>query len=149
MTADPWQPFREGLRTTSPTETERAAASLAPHLPVDCVLALHGDLGAGKTTFVKGLARGWDIPTTVTSPTFQLHVIHRGQRQLVHLDAYRLNDGSDLDALMLGDFLQSPYCLAVEWPARIADALPEETIHLYLDPVTPGTHRIGTTPLPE
>ena len=142
----PWQTLHEGLRTTSPAETERAAADLAPHLPVDCVLALHGDLGAGKTTFVKGLAQAWSIETTVTSPTFNLYVIHRGLRQLVHLDAYRLHDTSDLDSLMLVDFLRSPYCLAVEWPERIADALPEETIHLYLTPMAQGIHRIGTTP---
>lgn len=124
--------LRSGVRSQSADETEALAAELAAILPMDSVLALHGDLGAGKTTFVRGLARAWDIQEAVTSPTFNLYTIYSGQRQLIHLDAYRLQSGADLDALMIEDFLQSPWCFAVEWPERIPDALPENTWHLYL-----------------
>lgn len=131
-----------GLRTSSATETEALAAELAAVVKEDSVLALHGDLGAGKTTFVRGLARAWGIEEAVTSPTFNLYTIYSGQRQLIHLDAYRLDSGADLDSLMIEDFLQSPWCFAVEWPERIPDALPESTLHLYLTINPDQSHQI-------
>jgi len=131
-----------GVRTGSAAETEALAARLGAALPPDSVLALHGDLGAGKTTFVRGLARAWGIEEAVTSPTFNLYTIHKGERQLVHFDAYRLESGADLDALMIEDFLRSPWCLAVEWPERIPDALPPDAWHLYLTIDADRSHRI-------
>jgi tRNA threonylcarbamoyladenosine biosynthesis protein TsaE len=124
--------LQSGIDSYSAAETERLATQLGQVLPPDTVLALHGDLGAGKTTFVRGLARAWGIREAVTSPTFNLYTLYRGERQLIHLDAYRLESGADLDALMIEDFLESPWCFAVEWPERIPDALPEGTWHLYL-----------------
>ena len=115
--------LRKGLRSRSAEETESIAAQLAPTVRADSVIALHGDLGAGKTTFVRGLARAWGISEAVTSPTFNLYTIYKGARQLIHLDAYRMESGAELDALMIEDFLQSPWCFAVEWPERIPDAL--------------------------
>ncbi|WP_269523852.1 tRNA (adenosine(37)-N6)-threonylcarbamoyltransferase complex ATPase subunit type 1 TsaE [Coraliomargarita parva] len=135
--------LRAGLATRSAAETDAAARALAPHIPEDHVLAFHGDLGAGKTTFIKGLARGWGISEAVTSPTFNLYTVYQGSRQLVHLDAYRLHDGSDLDSLMIEDFLQSPWCLAVEWPERITDSIPDQAWHLYLElDLKANCHRI-------
>ena len=134
--------LQQGICSHSAAETEALAAKLAGELPPDAVLALHGDLGAGKTTFVRGLARAWGIREAVTSPTFNLYTIYRGERQLIHLDAYRLDSGADLDALMIEDFLQSPWCFAVEWPERIPDALPEDTWHLYLTINKNHSHQI-------
>jgi tRNA threonylcarbamoyladenosine biosynthesis protein TsaE len=130
----------------SAAQTEALAARFASVLPVDTVLALHGDLGAGKTTFVRGLARAWGIKEPVTSPTFNLYSIYQGERQLIHLDAYRLNSEADLDALMIEDFLRSPWCFAVEWPERIPDALPENTWHLYLTINADQSHQIRLAP---
>jgi tRNA threonylcarbamoyladenosine biosynthesis protein TsaE len=125
--------FRAGLTTSSAAETQDLAARFAADLPPEAVLALHGDLGVGKTTFVQGLARGLGITEPVTSPTFNIFVVHRGAgRTLVHLDAYRLTGPAQLDTLMLEDFLRPPYCLAVEWPDRVAAWLPPGTIHLEL-----------------
>ena len=125
--------LRAGVTTASAEETQSMAAALAPALPVDATLALHGDLGVGKTTFVQGLARGLGITEPITSPTFGIFALHRGSRRsLVHLDAYRLASASELDALMLDDFLVTPYCLAIEWPENIAAWLPRGTIHLDL-----------------
>ncbi len=121
------------MATASAEETQALAAELATNLPVDATLALHGDLGVGKTTFVQGLARGLGVGEPVTSPTFNIFTLHRGgARTLVHLDAYRLENAAQLDALMLDDFLVSPYCLAVEWPENIAAWLPAGTLHLDL-----------------
>ena len=134
--------LRSGIRSQTASETEALARHVASLLPADSVIALHGDLGAGKTTFVRGLARAWDIKEAVTSPTYNLYTIYQGSRQLIHLDAYRLESGADLDALMIEDFLKSPWCFAVEWPERIPDALPEETWHLYLTINEDQSHQI-------
>ncbi|PHX71881.1 MAG: tRNA (adenosine(37)-N6)-threonylcarbamoyltransferase complex ATPase subunit type 1 TsaE, partial [Opitutia bacterium] len=112
--------LRAGVTTSSADETQALATEFAAALPPDATLALHGDLGVGKTTFVQGLARGFGILEQVTSPTFTIFTLHRGTRTLVHLDAYRLDRAAQLDSLMLEDFLTPPYCLAVEWPENIA-----------------------------
>ena len=139
---DPLKELTDGICSHSATETETLAARLAEQLPPDAVLALHGDLGAGKTTFVRGLARAWGIAEAVTSPTYNLFTIYSGDRQLVHLDAYRLESEPQLDALMIEDFLESPWCFAIEWPERIPDALPENTWHLHMIIQANQTHQI-------
>ena len=140
------QQLTAGVRSGSAAETEALAARLGAVLPADSVLALHGDLGAGKTTFVRGLARAWGIEEAVTSPTFNLYTIYNGDRQLIHLDAYRLESSADLDTLMIEDFLKSPWCFAVEWPERIPDALPEDALHLYLTINEDQSHQIRLEP---
>ena len=135
-----------GICSRSAVETEVLAAKIGAILPVDTVLALHGDLGAGKTTFVRGLARAWGIQEAVTSPTFNLYTIYKGDRQLIHLDAYRLGSGTDLDALMIEDFLQPPWCFAVEWPEHIPDALPQDAWHFYLTINEDQSHQIRLIP---
>lgn len=122
--------LRDGISTTSAEETEALAASFAPTLPPDTTLALHGNLGAGKTTFVRGLAKGLGIIDPITSPTFSLYNLHRGPRNLLHLDAYRIEHPREVDALLLEDFLISPWCLVVEWPEKIAPWLPEDALHI-------------------
>jgi tRNA threonylcarbamoyladenosine biosynthesis protein TsaE len=124
--------LRVGVVTASAEETQTWAEQFAAALPPDATLALHGNLGVGKTTFVQGLARGFGIGHAVTSPTFTIFNLHRGARTLVHLDAYRLENETQLESLMLEDFLTSPYCLAVEWPERVASWLPADTWHLTL-----------------
>ena len=131
-----------GICSRSAAETERIAAKIGAILPVDTVLALHGDLGVGKTTFVRGLARAWGIQEAITSPTFNLYTIYKGDRQLIHLDAYRLGSSADLDALMIEDFLHPPWCFAVEWPERIPDTLPVGAWHFYLTINEDQSHQI-------
>lgn len=125
--------LRAGITTASAGETRAVGVELAAALAPDCTLALHGDMGVGKTTFVQGLAHGFGVTDQVTSPTFAVYTIHRGSpRTLVHLDAYRLENERQVEALLLEEFLVSPYCLAVEWPERIAPWLPADTVHLRL-----------------
>ena len=135
-----------GICSRSAAETEELAARIGAILPVDTVLALHGNLGAGKTTFVRGLARAWAIQEAITSPTFNLYTIYKGDRQLIHLDAYRLGSGADLDALMIEDFLQPPWCFAVEWPEHIPDALPQDAWRLFLTINKDHSHQIRLDP---
>jgi tRNA threonylcarbamoyladenosine biosynthesis protein TsaE len=129
--------LRAGVTTSSAEESHALAEEFARALPPDTTLALHGDLGVGKTTFVQGLARGLGVTDPVTSPTFNIFTLHKGAtRTLVHMDAYRLDDDRQLDALMLEDFLVSPWCLAVEWPEKIAAWIPKNALHLDLG-ITP------------
>lgn len=136
-----------GVRTLTAEETREWAAALAKELEPDRILALHGNLGVGKTTFVQGLARGLGIHDTVTSPTFNIFTLHRGAPwTLVHLDAYRLERAKQIDDLMLEDFLRSPYCLAIEWPERIAEWILPDALHLDLSIVGEGQHHIRLRP---
>lgn len=129
--------LRHGVTTSQAAETRALAAALAAELPPDSTVALHGNLGVGKTTFVQGLARGLGIQDPVTSPTFNIFTLHRGPTNLLHLDAYRLESSRQVEDLLLGDFMISPWCLAVEWPDRVADWLPAGALHLDLD-LTPA-----------
>jgi tRNA threonylcarbamoyladenosine biosynthesis protein TsaE len=135
--------LRHGVRTHSAEETQALAAAWARTLPPDCTVALHGPLGAGKTTFVQGLARGFGIAEPITSPTFTIFTLHRGpRRNLVHMDAYRLDNDREVEALMLEEFLVSPWCLAVEWPENVAPWLPADALHLDLAPAPDATHHL-------
>ena len=125
--------LRTGRTTASAAETQSIARQLAARLPADITLALHGNLGVGKTTFVQGLAHGFGIQEPVTSPTFNIYTVHRGAaRTLLHLDAYRLENARQAEDLLLEDFLVTPWCLAIEWPERIAAWIPLNAFHLEL-----------------
>ena len=137
-----WQELEQGVLATSTAARHALARRVGEALPPDATLALSGDLGVGKTTFVQGLAEAFGIRERVTSPTFTLYNLHRGHRMLVHLDAYRLDSPDQVEDLLLEDFLVTPYCLAVEWPERIAGWLPAGTITLKLSIEGPGRHRV-------
>jgi tRNA threonylcarbamoyladenosine biosynthesis protein TsaE len=82
------------------------------------VVALHGDLGVGKTTFVKGIGRALRITDSVTSPTFSIMAQYSGVMNLVHIDAYRLDGSEYLEVL---DYIRSPYVIVVEWPENLIE----------------------------
>jgi tRNA threonylcarbamoyladenosine biosynthesis protein TsaE len=135
--------LKQGVTTESAEQTRALAAELARALPPDATLALHGDMGVGKTTFVQGLAHGLGVTGQVTSPTFAIYSVYQGtSRRLVHLDAYRLDHEGQLEPLLLEEFLVSPYCLAVEWPEKTGTWLPAEAWHLTLSIVEGDKHRV-------
>ncbi len=143
MVTSIYDKLRAGVTTRSADATRALAAELAGALPPDTVLALHGDMGVGKTTFVQGLAQGFGVAEHVTSPTFAIYTVHRGGRYaLVHLDAYRLENEHQVEELLLDEFLVSPWCLAVEWPDKIAGWLPVNTLHLTLAIVDGDKHSL-------
>lgn len=126
---------REHHTTSSPEETADLAASLARRLAAGAVLALHGDLGAGKTCFVQGLAAGLDVADPVTSPTYTLIQEYEGRVPLVHCDLYRLANGSEAHSLGLDDYLfGGDVIMAIEWPERASNLLPDGVIHIRLEP---------------
>jgi len=135
--------LRQGITTASAEQTRALATELAATLPADTTLALHGDLGVGKTTFVQGLAHGLGVREQVTSPTFAIYTVYRGAgRTLIHLDAYRLENAAQVESLLLEEFLVSPWILAVEWPEKTGDWLSPTARHLALSIVEGDQHRI-------
>ncbi len=106
------------LVTVSAAGTEAAAERLARHLRRGDLVLLVGDLGAGKTTFVRGLARGLGSPADVMSPTFQLVRVYPGRVQLAHVDLYRLVDPNELGDLGLDELLEEGAAV-VEWGERL------------------------------
>ena len=115
----------ETLQSSSEDETRAIAARVAATLGRGAVLLLSGDLGAGKTAFVRGLAEGLGLDAgEVTSPTFTLvHEYRGGRLPLIHVDLYRL-ESADLDEIGLDDDLAAEGVVAVEWPERLTRAIP-------------------------
>lgn len=139
--------LRSGVSTQSAEESRALAATFSAALPDNATVALHGDLGAGKTTWVQGMALGLGIRQPVTSPTFTIYHLHRGgSRLLVHLDAYRLGSAREVEDLMLEEFMASPWCLAVEWPERLPGWVPLDAWHLDLSIEAAGRHAVRLRP---
>ena len=113
-------------------DTHQAAHDLSTCLGVHAILSLEGPMGAGKTCFVKGLAKalGCD-PREVSSPTFTLiHEYHDGRLPLVHMDLYRIESSADLAPLGFKDYLAGDGIVAIEWGGKFAKELPPHTLHL-------------------
>ena len=117
----------------SPDQTRRLGMRLGAFLEPGDVVCLQGELGAGKTTFVQGLAQGWGSLDPVSSPTFVLINTYRkpDSGKLVHMDAYRMDSVAEAQELDLDDMiLQGP--LVIEWPERIRPILPEKNLWIVL-----------------
>ena len=115
--------------SNSEADTRAIAAALAPSLAPGAVILLSGDLGAGKTAFVRGLAEGLAIdPEEVTSPTFTLvHEYRGGRLPLIHVDLYRL-ERAELDEIGLDQDLAATGVTAVEWSDRLARPIPSAVV---------------------
>ena len=115
--------------THSPEETAALGARLAEKLGPGAVVAFTGDLGAGKTAFVSGMARGLGIPDRVTSPTFTIVNEYEGGRlPLFHFDMYRLGSSDELFDIGWEDYLARGGICAVEWSENVSDAMEPGTI---------------------
>ncbi len=112
------------LESTSPEETERIAAALASGLAPGDLVAVSGELGAGKTTFVRGACRALGVTGPVTSPTFTIGNRYRGGVDVSHLDLYRFERVSDADWADVEPYLEDAVCF-VEWPEAAGALLPE------------------------
>jgi tRNA threonylcarbamoyladenosine biosynthesis protein TsaE len=120
----------------SPQQTQSIGIRLGEALQAGDVICLQGDLGAGKTTFVQGIAKGWGSLDSVSSPTFIIVNVYRrtDQSQLFHMDAYRLDSTSEAEELDLDSMLaQGP--LLIEWPERIDGLVPNERLWVLLEHV--------------
>jgi tRNA threonylcarbamoyladenosine biosynthesis protein TsaE len=118
----------------SPEQTRRIGTRLGVALQTGDVICLQGDLGAGKTTFVQGIAHGWGSQDSVSSPTFIIvNMYRRGDEvRLFHMDAYRLDSTPEAEELDLDSMLvQGP--LLIEWPERMDGLVPDERLWVSLE----------------
>ncbi len=116
--------------TSSPQETINYAKRFAADLKPGTVLCLEGDLGSGKTTFVKGIAGGLGLkhPEQVKSPTFVLMHIYQAKMPLYHFDCYRLDSTEELENIGFQDFVNDPHAIScVEWAEKAGDLIPQGT----------------------
>lgn len=127
--------------TTTPEETESAAERLAAVLKGTEVIAMFGGLGAGKTAFARGLARGLGIDEGVSSPTFALVNEYSGKFPLYHFDMYRVTSWDDLYTTGFFDYMDSGVML-IEWSENIEDFLPEEHITVHIKTISENQREI-------
>ena len=111
------------------------------------VLALHGDLGAGKTTFTQALGRALGVLEQITSPTFTImkgyETTDVGFIHLIHMDAYRIDDSNELGPLRFAEILSTPKTLfCIEWAEKITAALPEKVLNLSLSVASETTRNV-------
>ncbi len=138
------------MRPPLPAETDGPEATLdvgerlARTLRPGCVVALYGDLGAGKTHLAKGIARGLGAePDDVSSPTFTLVQEYAGRLPIYHLDLYRIERPAELDGLGLDELFEGDGVCVVEWPERAEGRLPDDTIRLRLTHLGGDRRRIA------
>ncbi len=128
--------------TTSPEQTEQLGAALAAQLTPGTIIAYRGDLGAGKTAFTRGLAKGLGAAEPVTSPTYTIVNEYLGGRlPLFHFDMYRLASSDDLWDIGWEDYLDRGGVCAVEWSENVADAM-ENAILVTIEKTGPEARRI-------
>ena len=128
--------------TNSPAETEAIGAALGKILRPGTVIAYRGDLGAGKTAFTRGLAKGLGCTDMVTSPTYTIvNEYLNGRMPLFHFDMYRLGSSDDLWDIGWEDYLERGGVCAVEWSERVEDAL-EDAINITIEKTGEESRRI-------
>ena len=128
--------------TNSPAETEAVGAALGEILQPGTVLAYRGDLGAGKTAFTRGLARGLGCDEIVTSPTYTIvNEYLSGRLPLFHFDMYRLASSDDLWDIGWEDYLERGGVCAVEWSENVEDAL-EDAVNITIEKLGEDSRRI-------
>lgn len=136
--------------TRTEDETIALARSLAPHWPRPCAVLLIGNLGAGKTTFAKGVAEGLGAARAedVSSPTFPLIHEYGSGGTLYHIDLYRLDTGAEVETLGLDEIFARPAIVLLEWAERFPRLLPPERIEVRIEPQRDDARLIRVTELP-
>ena len=124
---------RDEIKTNSPEETRAAARKFAETLKGGEVICLEGDLGVGKTVFVKGLAEGLGIKEEILSPTFTIVREYTGRLRLNHFDVYRIADPDEMFYIGFEEYLNSDDVNIIEWASLIQDILPGKRIEIEME----------------
>ena len=119
--------------SNSENETEKIGEAFAKGLPGGSVVAMYGDLGAGKTAFIRGMARGLGIDARVSSPTFTIVNEYPGSPELIHFDMYRLHDADELFDIGWEDYLRRNAVLVIEWSENVVDAFDGSEISVCIE----------------
>jgi tRNA threonylcarbamoyladenosine biosynthesis protein TsaE len=130
------------LESSSQEETEAAGARLAERLRPGDVVLVTGELGSGKTTFVRGACRALGVEGPVTSPTFTIGHVLGGDPEVAHLDLYRLRSLAGEDPALLDDYLTPSRVAFLEWPEAAAPALDRVAARVRLEHLGPERRRI-------
>ena len=141
-------------RTETPDQTIRLGLEIGKKLQPGSVVALHGPLGAGKTTLVKGIARSLNIEEALTSPSFTLIAEYEGSREgnpvtLYHIDLYRISHPQEIEDLGMEEILNGEGICVIEWAEKASEFLPESTIRVEIVIEDKGRRQIkirGLTP---
>jgi tRNA threonylcarbamoyladenosine biosynthesis protein TsaE len=120
------------ITTNSPEETEALGERLGRALKPGMVLALMGNLGAGKTTLTKGLAKGLGVSDLIHSPTFNLIHEHKGRVPVYHFDLYRLTSMEQIEDLGYEDYFYGEGVTVIEWPEKVLPLLPEDHLEVSI-----------------
>lgn len=123
-------------------ETEKLGERLASVLPGGTVVAMYGDLGAGKTAFVRGMARGLGLTCRVSSPTFTIVNEYLGARELIHFDMYRLSGADELFDIGWEDYLARGAICAVEWSENVQDAFFGDEVRVSIEKLSDAERKI-------
>jgi tRNA threonylcarbamoyladenosine biosynthesis protein TsaE len=135
--------FEHVFESRSLAATQRLGARLGKVLSGGEVLALSGDLGAGKTAFVQGLARGLEVTSArVASPSFTIVNEHAGRVPLIHVDLYRIGDPGEAEEIGLRDYFGRGGVVAIEWFERAFELLPADRLELRIVATAPTTRRL-------
>ena len=126
----------------SQLETEEVGRKLAEILPGGSVVAMYGDLGAGKTAFVRGMAKGMGLSCRVSSPTFTIVNEYLGERELIHFDRCRLSSADELFDIGWEDYLSRGAVCAVEWSENVQDAFFGDEIVVRIDKLNDTDRKI-------
>jgi len=121
------------VETNTPEETWAFASELLADIAPGTIMALHGDLGAGKTCFVQGLARALGINEPITSPTYTLVCNYSGTLPLHHLDLYRLGGPDEVLGLGIEEYFDPTGITAIEWAERAEGLLPRDLLHIKIE----------------
>ena len=128
--------------TRSERETEELGRRFAEKLPGGTVVAMYGDLGAGKTAFVRGMARGMGLNCRVSSPTFTIVNEYLGERELIHFDMYRLSGADELFDIGWEDYLNRGAVCAVEWSEKVEDAFFGDEVRVTIEKLSDSGRKI-------
>lgn len=134
----------ETVTTHSQEQTEAWAQSFASRLMGGAVVALIGDLGAGKTVIARGIGRGLEVNEAIISPTFNYVLEYSGKLPLYHADLYRIESASVFTAMGLDEYFERDGVFLIEWAEKVIDLLPKSAIILSIDETDKPTDRIIT-----
>ena len=124
------------------SDTEKIGEKLAASLPDGSVVAMYGDLGAGKTAFVRGMARGMGLDCRVSSPTFTIVNEYLGKRELIHFDMYRLGGADELFDIGWEDYISRGAVCVVEWSENVSEAFFGDEVKVSIEKLSDNGRKI-------